>query len=293
MIYDVRHLTTVQYAGGVRLARFNLRLKPASWPGQILRDYTLKIDPAPSAIQQESGPWVVNRARLSIDAPLKKLSIEARFRVEVAPPCFSLDMAVSPTVAQVRERTLVRRDLSSTSPAGYLYGSTVAQISPEIAGWAARFFTPGTPTLAAGRALMEAIHGEFKYDGSATVADTPPDVAFRLRRGVCQDFAHIMIVAARAHGIPAAYVSGYLRTLPPPGKPRLVGADAMHAWVNLWCGDELGWVGFDPTNAIFAGTDHIFTAMGRDYADVAPIDGVFLGGGSQNMTVAVDVVPVD
>ena len=102
-----------------------------------------------------------------------------------------------------------------------------------------------------------------------------------------------MIVAARAHGIPAAYVSGYLRTLPPPGKPRLVGADAMHAWVNLWCGAELGWVGFDPTNNALVRTDHIFTAMGRDYADVAPIDGVFRGGGRQKLDGAVDVLPLE
>jgi transglutaminase-like putative cysteine protease len=101
-----------------------------------------------------------------------------------------------------------------------------------------------------------------------------------------------MIIAARAFGVPAAYVSGYLRTTPPPGQPRLVGADAMHAWVNLWCGEELGWVGFDPTNDLLVGAGHIFTAMGRDYADVAPLDGVFHGGEGQRMKVAVDVVPM-
>ena len=147
--------------------------------------------------------------------------------------------------------------------------------------------------IGAGRALMESLHAEFRYDGNATKIDTPAIEAFRHRRGVCQDFAHIMIIAARAHGIPAAYVSGYLRTLPPPGRERLVGADAMHAWVNLWCGDELGWIGFDPTNNLIAGTDHIFTAMGRDYSDIAPLDGVFHGGAGQEMQVAVDVEPVE
>jgi transglutaminase-like putative cysteine protease len=102
-----------------------------------------------------------------------------------------------------------------------------------------------------------------------------------------------MIIAARAHGIPAAYVSGYLRTLPPPGMPRLVGADAMHAWAALWCGEELGWVGFDPTNDVFARTDHIFVAMGRDYSDVAPLDGVFHGGAGQAMFFSVDVAPLE
>jgi transglutaminase-like putative cysteine protease len=140
---------------------------------------------------------------------------------------------------------------------------------------------------------METIHSEFDYDDNATVTDTPPSQAFRQRRGVCQDFAHIMIIAARAFGIPAAYVSGYLRTLPPPGQARLVGADAMHAWVNLWCGEEFGWVGFDPTNNLLVEADHIFTAMGRDYSDVAPLDGVFHGASGQLMNVSVDVAPCE
>jgi transglutaminase-like putative cysteine protease len=146
--------------------------------------------------------------------------------------------------------------------------------------------------MSAAQRLMEAIHREFRYDPKATGAETPPLVAFNQRSGVCQDFAHIMIIAARANGVPAAYVSGYLRTLPPPGQPRLVGADAMHAWVNIWCGDELGWIGFDPTNNILVHEDHIVTAMGRDYADVAPIDGVFHGGVGQTMDVSVDVAPL-
>jgi hypothetical protein len=167
MIYDVRHLTTVQYAGGVRLARFNLRLKPASWPGQILRDYALNIDPAPSAIQQESGPWVVNRARLSIDAPLKKLSIEARFRVEVAPPCFRSTWRSAPPW----------RKCANARWCGAICRPPAPPVISTVPRWR-RFrprsragrpvLHPGTPTLAAGRALMEAIHGEFKYDGSAT-----------------------------------------------------------------------------------------------------------------------------
>jgi len=147
--------------------------------------------------------------------------------------------------------------------------------------------------LEAGQSLMAAIHREFRYDGAATQVDTPASEAFAARHGVCQDFAHVMIVAARAHVIPAAYISGYLRTIPPQGQPRLIGADATHAWAALWCGDALGWVGFDPTNDVLASTDHIFTAMGRDYADVAPIDGVVLGGGRQRVEVSVDVEPVD
>lgn len=291
MIYDVRHLTTVRYAGLVRLARFNLRLKPAPWPGQILHDYRLSVDPRPTSVQDETGPFIVNRSRLTIRAPISRLSVESRFRVEVtAAPLPDPDTA--PTIDQVRHRALTRNDLSASGPATYLYASPIAAPSSEIAGWALPFFTPERNVIAAGRALMEALHAEFRYDGNATQIDTPPVEAFHHRRGVCQDFAHIMIIAARAHGIPAAYVSGYLRTLPPPGQEKLVGADATHAWVNLWCGDEHGWIGFDPTNAMIAGTDHIFTAMGRDYSDVAPLDGVFHGGAGQEMEVSVDVKPV-
>lgn len=297
MIYDIRHTTTVDYAAPVHLARFNLRLKPADWPGQTMHSFGLTIDPLPWTIQEEPGPWVVNRSRLLIRDPLRHLSIESRFRMEVAQPSFDLNVAGgphnAPTIAQVRESAATHRDLSAMGPASYLYPSPMAPASADIAAWAARFFAPGENVVAAGRALMGAIFGEFTYDGSATTAETPPDQAFTARHGVCQDFAHVMIVAARAHGIPAAYVSGYLRTLPPPGKPRLIGADATHAWANLWCGDEWGWIGFDPTNDTLAKTDHIFTAMGRDYSDVSPMDGVFRGGGAQTMRVSVDVAPVE
>lgn len=291
MIYDVRHLTTLQYAGLVRLARFNVRLKPAPWPGQRLSDYRLVIDPLPWTVQEETGPFIVNRSRLTIRDPLSRLSIESWFRVEVDSPSFAMEMAVGPTVTQIREAALTRSDLSASSPSSYLYASPFVDLTPEIADWAHRFANPQENVMVVGRALMEAINREFEYDNKATGTHTRPSEAFRDRRGVCQDFAHVMIVAARSHGIPAAYVSGYLRTLPPPGRPRLVGADAMHAWVNLWCGDELGWVGFDPTNNLIAECDHIFVAMGRDYGDVAPLDGVYHGGTGQEMDVAVDVRP--
>ncbi len=292
MIYNVRHVTTISYASVVRLARFNLRLKPAAWPGQILRNYSLTIDPLPWTIQDEPGPYIVNRSRLTLKDPIAKLTIESFFTVEVLPPPANFAAAYRPSVAEVRELALAKRDLSAASPASYLYASPIAGLVPEIGDWAKGFFDDQTSVVAGGEALMAAIYGQFRYDSDATEADTPPVEAFRQRRGVCQDFAHIMIIAARAQGIPAAYVSGYLRTLPPPGKARLVGADATHAWVNLWCGDELGWIGFDPTNNILARTDHIFTAMGRDYSDVSPLDGVFHGGGGQTMDVAVDVEPV-
>jgi transglutaminase-like putative cysteine protease len=292
MIYAVRHITRLAYLGSVRLARFNVRLKPADWPGQTLQNFSLRIDPLPWTVQEEIGPFVVNRSRLNIRDPLSRLTIESRFQVEVAATSFVRDMLAGPTVEQVRRHALTHSDLSALGPASYLYASSVAARSVEIGEWSRPFFGSGEPVMSAAQRLMEAIHREFRYDPKATGAETPPLVAFNQRSGVCQDFAHIMIIAARANGVPAAYVSGYLRTLPPPGQPRLVGADAMHAWVNIWCGDELGWIGFDPTNNILVHEDHIFTAMGRDYADVAPIDGVFHGGVGQTMDVSVDVAPL-
>jgi transglutaminase-like putative cysteine protease len=302
MLYDVRHLTTVSYDSPVRLARFNLRLRPADWPGQVLDSFSLTIDPSPWSIQDEAGPFLVNRSRLIIREPLARVAIESRFRVEVSEPSLIARMyraeggqgvtdANGPTVDMVRDRAARNRDLTVMGPASYLYPSPMAPSSPAIAAWAAPFFPAAMGALEAGCALMRAIHQEFTYDGAATTTETLPEQAFRTRHGVCQDFAHVMIVAARAHGIPAAYVSGYLRTIPPPGQPRLVGADATHAWANVWCGEELGWIGFDPTNDTLVGSDHIFTAMGRDYADVAPLDGVFHGGAGQAMAVSVDVAP--
>jgi transglutaminase-like putative cysteine protease len=137
------------------------------------------------------------------------------------------------------------------------------------------------------------IQQEFRYDGEATATDTSPLDAFHNRHGVCQDFAQIMVAGCRAAGLPAAYVSGYLRTLPPPGKPRLVGADATHAWVMIWCGPDRSWLGFDPTNGCLMAENHIITAIGRDYADVAPVDGIFLGQDGQEIEVSVDVEPVE
>jgi transglutaminase-like putative cysteine protease len=291
MMYQVRHVTQVRYDSAVNLARFNLRLKPAPWPGQVLTDYRLTVSPQPRVIVEESGPFLVNVERLTLDQPTASLTVTSEFSVTVAAPALPLPYA-APGVAEVRAAALAERGLGPVDPAGYLFASPVAAMVPAIADWAQARLPAAGSVIDVATALMHAIHREFVYDGTATRADTPPAQAFAARRGVCQDFAHILLIALRQLGVPAAYVSGYLRTIPPPGKARLVGADATHAWVNVWCGHAIGWVGFDPTNAVLAGTDHIFTAMGRDFADVSPLDGVFIGGSGQRMTVAVDVAPL-
>lgn len=291
MIYKVRHVTEVRYAAMVQLARFNLRLKPADWPGQKLLDYQLIVNPRPASISTSESAYVVNHSRILIREPISQLNIESRFTVDVSPQ-LAPGPADGPSLADLRRATLDNRDLSKLGPASYLYASPMAGMEQNIGQWAGAIIAEEQSVVGAGMALMQAIYRDFTYDDDATKADTPPIEAFRKRRGVCQDFAHIMIIAARALAIPAAYVSGYLRTIPPPGAEKLVGADATHAWVNLWCGDALGWVGFDPTNNMIAQDDHIFTGMGRDYGDVAPVDGVFLGNAGQSMTVSVDVEPV-
>ena len=161
----------------------------------------------------------------------------------------------------------------------------------QYAEYASPSFTPGRPILEAVCDLNHRINRDFVFDPAATDAATPIDKVFTQRRGVCQDFAQIFIACLRSLSLPARYVSGYLETVPPPGKPRLVGADASHAWVSVWCGDQAGWIDADPTNDVLPSTRHITVAWGRDFSDVSPLRGVTLGAGAQKLTVAVDVVP--
>ena len=292
MIFKVNHVTEIRYAAMVRLARFNVRLKPAAWAGQRLFDYRLNVAPLRGSISTEPGPYVVNVSRLLLTEPISSLRIESAFSVEVTPPALPL-ADICPSLARTRRAAWTSRDISKFGPTPYLFNSRIVQIDAEVGDWARPFLADDNSVLEAGKALMHAIYTQFKYDSDATKTETPPIEAFRKRHGVCQDFAHIMIAGLRGLGLPAAYVSGYLRTMPPPGKERLIGADAMHAWVNIWCGEKLGWIGFDPTNDLIVQGDHIFIAMGRDYADVAPVDGVFHGNEGQSLRVSVDVLPVE
>ncbi len=292
MIYLVRHTTHVRYDAFVRLARFNLRLRPADWPNQTIEDYKLIVKPVPATIQERTGAYPVNIARLVIDSPLRELEVESRFRAIV-----SAEVAVpSPddlTVAEVAEAALQVDSISPTAPANYLFASPRTPMVTEIGRWAEAELARGRGVVEAGLALCQYLKQDFTYDPDATVASTPAEEAFTARHGVCQDFAHVMVIGLRLAGLPAAYVSGYLRTDPPPGKPRLIGADATHAWVMLWCGPQRGWIGFDPTNGVITGSGHIFTAMGRDISDVAPMDGIFVGQADQDVQVEVDVMPIE
>jgi transglutaminase-like putative cysteine protease len=263
MIYDIRHVTTFDYGASVKFARCNLRLKPIDWPGQRLDAYTLSVHPAGRVSPARAEAGLANVTRLVVDSPVRHLTIESRSRMTVD-RLVPVPAAGDPTLAEIAALARASTDLSAASPATYLYPSPLIPLDHAIADYA-----------------------------DATLVDTPPHEAFLHRKGVCQDFAQIMITGLRAAGLPAAYASGYIRTIPPAGQPRLVGADATHAWVLLWCGPVHGWVGMDPTNGIWMASDHIVMAVGRDYAEIAPVDGVVLGSGAQSMDVSVDVAPLD
>jgi transglutaminase-like putative cysteine protease len=292
MLYDVTHRTRFRYGQPVRFARCNLRLEPIAWDGQELEGYALEVTPQAMLTPGRNQGYPVNLIRMLLEEPASEVVIESRFRMRVD-RLVPLAMPDDPTVAEVAALARESRDLSATGPASYLSASPMIALDPDIGAWCADLLAPDQGIVAACMALSARINAEFRYDGSATHAATLPREAFLARHGVCQDFAQIMIAGLRANGIAAAYVSGYLRTIPPPGQARLVGADATHAWALVWCGPVRGWIGFDPTNAIAMAGDHLVTAIGRDFSDVSPIDGVFLGQGTQALEVTVDVEPVE
>ncbi len=292
MLYSIRHVTRFDYAEPVGFARCNLRLKPIHWSGQQLHDYDLSVEPGGRTAPARAEAGLANVVRLVIEQAVNSLTIESRCKITVDRPVPE-PAPGDASLAQIARQARESRDAGPASPASYLFPSPLIPLDPDIAAWCAQELDPARGALEAGIALARRIQAEFEFDPAATLVDTPPHEAFVKRGGVCQDFAQIMISGLRAAGLPAAYASGYLRTLPPPGQPRLVGADATHAWVLLWCGPERGWVGLDPTNGIWMASDHVIIAIGRDYADIAPIDGIVLGYGAQDMQVSVDVEPLD
>ena len=291
MIYDIRHVTRFDYGAQVRFARCNLRLKPIIWSGQTLDDYCLAISPAGRTAPARAEAGLANVLRLVVDDPVRSLTIESRSRVTVdrMVPVPAVD---DPTLAEVAQAARLSWDASPAGPSAYLFASPLIPLDPDIAAWCAEDLDPDRGALDAAIALARRIQRDFAFDPTATLVDTPPREAFMKRGGVCQDFAQIMITGLRAAGLPAAYASGYIRTIPPPGQERLVGADATHAWVLLWCGERIGWVGVEPINGIWMAGDHDVMAIGRDYAEIAPIDGIVLGSGAQKLKVSVDVAPI-
>jgi transglutaminase-like putative cysteine protease len=288
MIYDIRQTTSYTYASKVAYAHHILRLTPIDRRGQRVQATALDIVPAPVG-RHEGRDFFGNRLTwIELAEPHDRLTIKVAARIAVDIAEMPRD---TPEWETVRDRVFATVDIGATSPAHFLFASRLVSLDPEIRDYARESFIPGQPILTAATDLMRRIKTDFAYDVGATTVKTTPSMSFALRRGVCQDFAHIMISGLRGLGLPAAYVSGYLRTLR-AGAPSLQGADAMHAWVGVWCGEEAGWCGLDPTNAVPAGDDHVVVAIGRDYADVAPIGGIVFASGDQRIEEAVSVTPV-
>jgi transglutaminase-like putative cysteine protease len=288
--YTIHHVTHFSYERPVSFARCNLRLKPIDWAGQTLLNHEVIVTPEGRLTNANSRSALLNITRLLLSQATQKLDIVSRSRIRVdrpVPMLSSDDLSVATVAALARQS----HDIADSAPANFLYPSPLISQDAAIADWCASSLDPDRPAVEAGLDLALRIMREFRFDPDATKTETLPAEAFAKRAGVCQDFAQIMICGLRAAGLPAAYASGYIRTIPPEGQERLQGADAMHGWVLLWCGSDRGWVGFDPTNGIFMGGDHIIVAVGRDYRDIAPVDGVFTGYGAQDMRVAVDVLP--
>jgi transglutaminase-like putative cysteine protease len=292
VIYDIRHVTTYAYESPVSFARCTLRLEPLSGHGQKLVSHHVEIRPRPAERTARRDYFGALTESVVIETAHRNLRIDSRSRVEVARKAPSRTMQ-SPAWEHIRDVAFEANSLGPASPIGYVFASSLVPVLAPVSAYAAESFPPGGGVLIGAVDFMHRIRTQFKYDPKATVISTPLREVFEKRHGVCQDFAHVMIAGLRGLGLPAAYVSGYLRTIPPPGKPRLEGADATHAWVSLWCGPEIGWIGFDPTNDLLVENDHIVLAVGRDFSDVSPIDGIIVGSPKQKLNVAVDVLLVE
>lgn len=290
MIYDVRHVTFYEYGSTVTFTHCALRLLPRNGPGQRVQATSLEITPTPQQMHDRICFFGNRLTSLTIETAHRELRVEARTSLDISRPP-PPEPSTSAAWEEVREEAYGSTSLTPESPVHYLYPSRFVPRFRPAADYAETSFTAKRPILEGAVALMHRIRADFKYDPKATVVSTPLSEAFEKRHGVCQDFAHIMIAGLRGIGLPAAYISGYIRTIPPPGKERLEGADAMHAWVALWCGSGLGWVGLDPTNDMLIGDDHIVLARGRDYADISPVAGIILGSREQDVDVQVDVIP--
>lgn len=291
MEYFVRHRTTYRYLQDVSHSWHLAHLRPRNTPLQAVHDssITLSLEPASRVARDD---YFQNPTELfSIDRPHTHLEVlaESRVTVKPAPQRASRD---SLPWEEARARLENPQDEEERDAVQYLFDSPMTKFESDIGAYGAVSFPPHRPILAGAIELMNRIHKDFRYDTTVTDVSTPVDRVFEIRAGVCQDLAHVGIAAMRAVGLPARYVSGYLLTEPPPGKPRLLGADASHAWFSVWA-PPFGWVDLDPTNNILVGESHVTSSWGRDYGDVAPVAGIILGGHDHVVDVGVDVIPVD
>ena len=290
MTYDIVHRTVYDYSEPVTVSHHSARVEPRPGATQRLESFTLEIAPHP-ALGKWRTDYFGNRVRFfTIQEIHERLEITAlgRVRVTAAPP-----VALAGSIAWETAAALFRDPVSPEviEPYQFVFDSPMVRASAELADYARASFGAGASLVSGALDLNHRIHRDFKYDPVATTVATPLEEVMATRRGVCQDFAHLAIACLRSLGLPARYVSGYLRTRPPPGEERRVGADASHAWFSVYC-PQAGWIEFDPTNDLVPAEEHITVGYGRDFADVSPVSGIITGGGPHKIQVSVDVAPV-
>ena len=289
MRYKVRHLTRYRYGESVTNSQHDLHLLPRESPNQRCLSAELEIRPVPTVCRERVDYFGNRAAHVVLESTHSELAVTAHSRVEVTVPETRVPEQDAPWEIAAAH---VAHDRGQLSVQEMTFPSPYIVPWEDVRAYALHSFPAGQATLKGCLDLMARLHGDFTYDAKATTIATPLDEVFRKRRGVCQDFSHLMIACLRSLGLAARYVSGYLVTTPPPGKPRLVGADASHAWLSVFS-PRFGFVDVDPTNNVLVGDQHITLAIGRDFGDVTPLRGVVLGGGRHDLEVAVDVLPED
>jgi transglutaminase-like putative cysteine protease len=294
--YRILHTTTYAYSEPVSLCQNVVHLAPRPCSRQQSERSVLNITPDPAVMEERVDYFGNPVGYFTIQEPHRELTVAVMHRVSVKSEPLP-EAAATPAWEALRDRLLTDRDPVWLDALQFVFDSRFTGQDANLGEYAAKSFPPGRPILEAALDLTKRIHTDFVYDPRATTMATPVAEVFASRRGVCQDFAHLQIaclrtlgLAVRYLGLAVRYVSGYLSTVPPPGRPRLVGADATHAWISIFCGDA-GWVDLDPTNDQAIGDRHVLLAWGRDYDDVSPMKGVILGGGQHTIRVAVDVSP--
>jgi transglutaminase-like putative cysteine protease len=289
-LYRIEHETRYIHSSGVSTSQHVAYLTPRTLPHQCVRWHELVIEPAPASRVQRLDYFGNAVEQFTILTPYDELCVVGRSVVEVTAAGPPLAFDSSAPWERVRDSLSYHRGAPYEAAAEFSYPSQYAVTAPELAEFARASFAPHRPAIAAAVDLMHRISNEFTFDPGSTTIATPVTRVLADRHGVCQDFAHLQIGCLRSLGLAARYVSGYLLTEPPPEQPRLVGADASHAWLSVWC-PRLGWVDLDPTNDVLPSQRHVTLAWGRDYGDVSPLRGVVLGGRDHTLHVAVSVTP--
>src|SRR5665213_3802030 len=291
MNYHITHRTLYEYAAPVSVSHHVARLEPLATSTQSRESFSLQIFPEPSLRKARTDYFGNQLCFFAIQVIHSKLEIitHSRVNVRAEKPAHNESTASWESVAEMF-RDPVSPEV--VEPYQFVFASPQVRASQELSDYARESFSKETPLVAGARDLTRRIFEDFKFDPKATTVATPLEEVWKKRRGVCQDFAHLGIACLRSLGLPARYVSGYMRTRPPAGKLRAVGADASHAWFSIFC-PGTGWLDFDPTNNVRPAEEHIIVAHGRDFGDVSPVAGILTGGGDHAVKVSVDVEPLD